>query len=27
VSCGEYNYWDGERCVDARYNKPYLGPR
>lgn len=27
VSCGEYRYWDGERCVDARYNKPYLGPR
>jgi hypothetical protein len=27
VSCGEYHYWDGERCVDARYNNPYLGPR
>lgn len=27
VSCGEYRYWDGDRCVDARYNKPYLGPR
>ncbi len=27
VSCGEYRYWDGERCVDARYNNPYLGPR
>jgi hypothetical protein len=27
VSCGEYRYWDGERCVDARYNSPYLGPR
>ena len=27
VSCGEYRYWDGDRCVDARYNNPYLGPR
>jgi hypothetical protein len=27
VSCGEFHYWDGERCVDARYNRPYLGPR
>ncbi|MGH6833065.1 MAG: hypothetical protein ACRECM_08610 [Methyloceanibacter sp.] len=27
LSCGEYRYWDGARCVDARYNKPYLGPR
>jgi hypothetical protein len=27
TSCGEYRYWDGERCVDARYNNPYLGPR
>ena len=27
LSCGEYHYWDGERCVDARYNNPYLGPR
>ena len=27
VSCGEYRYWDGERCVDARYNNPYLGRR
>jgi hypothetical protein len=27
ASCGEYHYWDGERCLDARYNKPYLGPR
>jgi hypothetical protein len=27
ASCGEYRYWDGERCLDARYNKPYLGPR
>lgn len=27
VSCGEYRYWDGERCVDAHYNNPYVGPR
>jgi hypothetical protein len=27
ASCGEYRYWDGERCVDARYHNPYLGPR
>ena len=27
TSCGEYRYWNGDRCVDARYNNPYLGPR
>jgi hypothetical protein len=27
ASCGEYRYWNGDRCVDARYNDPYLGPR
>ena len=27
TSCGEYRYWNGDRCVDARYNDPYLGPR
>jgi hypothetical protein len=27
LSCGEYHYWNGERCVDARYNTPYLGPK
>jgi hypothetical protein len=27
LSCGEYHYWDGVQCVDARFNKPYLGPR
>ena len=27
ASCGEYRYWTGEYCVDARYNTPYLGPR
>jgi len=27
ASCGEYRYWNGVACVDARYNNPYLGPR
>jgi hypothetical protein len=27
ASCGQYHYWDGTRCVDARYHDPYLGPR
>jgi hypothetical protein len=27
LSCGEYHYWNGSACVDARYNDPYLGPR
>jgi len=27
ASCGEYHYWNGVACVDARYNDPYLGPR
>ncbi len=27
LSCGEYRYWNGMACVDARYNDPYLGPR
>jgi hypothetical protein len=26
-SCGEFHFWNGTACVDARYNKPYLGPR
>jgi hypothetical protein len=25
--CGEYCYWNGQYRVDARYNRPYLGPR
>lgn len=25
ASCGEYHYWNGVACVDARYNDPYLG--
>jgi len=27
LSCGEYHYWNGLACVDARYNDPYLGPK
>lgn len=27
ASCGEYHYWNGETCLDARYHDPYLGPR
>ena len=27
VSCGEFHYWDGERCADARFTDPYIGPR
>ena len=27
ASCGEFRYWNGTACVDARYNTPYLGPR
>ena len=27
TSCGQYRYWNGQRCVDARYNTPYIGPR
>jgi len=26
-SCGEYYYWDGRACVDARKYPPYLGPK
>lgn len=26
-SCGKYRYWNGERCADARYEPPYVGPR
>ncbi|HUU24230.1 MAG TPA: hypothetical protein VMW68_01500 [Methyloceanibacter sp.] len=26
-SCGEFRYWNGVACVDARYNDPYLGPK
>jgi hypothetical protein len=27
ISCGQYRYWNGMACVDARYSDPYLGPR
>ncbi len=26
-SCGEYRYWDGDECLDARDDPPYVGPR
>lgn len=26
-SCGEFFYWDGRACVDARKYPPYVGPR
>jgi hypothetical protein len=26
-SCGMYRYWTGEYCADARYERPYVGPR
>ena len=26
-SCGQYHYWGGDRCLDARYTPPYVGPR
>lgn len=27
ASCGRYRYWTGDYCADARYRRPYLGPR
>lgn len=27
MSCGEFRYWNGSACVDARHNNPYTGPR
>ena len=27
ASCGQYHFWNGAACVDARYYDPYLGPR
>jgi hypothetical protein len=27
ASCGQYRYWDGDRCRDARWAPPYVGPR
>jgi len=26
-SCGEFHYWNGHACVDARHFKPYIGPK
>ncbi|HEX2841610.1 hypothetical protein [Hyphomicrobium sp.] len=26
-NCGKYRYWNGERCADARFDPPYVGPR
>jgi hypothetical protein len=26
-SCGEFFYWDGRACVDARKYPPYVGPK
>ena len=26
-SCGQYHYWVGDHCADARYSPPYVGPR
>ena len=26
-SCGEFRYWNGEYCADARVQPPYTGPR
>lgn len=27
ASCGQYRYWNGEYCADARREPPYIGPR
>jgi hypothetical protein len=26
-NCGRYHYWTGTYCADARYRRPYVGPR
>lgn len=26
-SCGQYRFWNGQYCADARYQPPYLGLR
>jgi hypothetical protein len=26
-NCGEYHYWNGAYCADARVRPPYVGPR
>lgn len=27
ANCGEFRYWNGEYCADAREHPPYVGPR
>lgn len=27
ANCGEYKYWNGAYCADAREQPPYVGPR
>ena len=27
LSCGEFRFWNGEACIDARYNKVDIGPK
>ncbi|MBA2125195.1 hypothetical protein DLM45_03015 [Hyphomicrobium methylovorum] len=27
ANCGEFRYWNGEYCADARVQPPYVGPR
>jgi hypothetical protein len=27
ANCGEFRYWNGEVCADARVRPPYVGPR
>ena len=27
LSCGEFRFWNGEACIDARYNKVNVGPK
>ncbi len=27
ASCGQYHYWNGAFCADARFRPPYVGPR
>ena len=27
LSCGQYKFWNGERCIDARYNPVDVGPK
>ena len=27
ANCGQFRYWNGTRCADARDEPPYVGPR